>query len=61
VETIGDVVRGRDVGFAFGFPEGARPASLAVPACGEANAEILGAELGCSPAELARLAAAGIV
>lgn len=34
VETTGDEARGRDVGFAFAFPEGARPESLAVPACG---------------------------
>lgn len=42
----------RDVGFAFGFPEGYRPDRLAVPACGEGNAEFLqhGAEAQPPPA-----------
>ncbi|MBI3457115.1 MAG: CoA transferase [Candidatus Rokubacteria bacterium] len=44
-------VRGRtarDVGFAFGFPEGQRPTRLRVPPCGEANTEVL-AELDALP------------
>lgn len=48
VEVDADGRTARDVGFAFGFPEGRRPTRLRVPPCGEANTEVR-AELDALP------------